>query len=385
MRSATSVPYTRQHIDEDDIAAVNRVLGSDWLTGGPAINAFENLASSYCSARHAVAMSSASTALHAVCLALGVGPGDRVWTSPNSFVASADCALQCGALVDFVDIDPHTYNLSVSELERKLAFAEVSHTLPKVVILVHFGGRPCDLAGIAALARRYGVAVVEDASHALGATYRDSPIGSCVYSDATVISFHATKSITTGEGGMVLTNRAEVAGRVSLLRSHGISRPSNEAEPWRYEKVELGFNYRMTDMQAALGTSQLAKLGKFVERRTELAQRYDRALAGLSLQLPHRDADSTSAWHLYPVQVLGEDRSERRLMLFSALLQHGVRSQVHFIPIHTQPYYRDRGFGAGDFPVAERYYEGTLSLPLFYDLIESDQDRVIEIVRAVRR
>lgn len=383
-----TVPYARQHVDAEDIAAVAAVLRSEWLTAGPAIMAFEERVAALCRARYAVAVSSATSGLHLACRALGVGPEHRAWTSPNGFVASANCAVHCGATIDFVDIDPRSYNLSAAELEQKLAAAEKTKSLPKVLIVVHFGGQPCELEKMSTLARQYGVSIIEDASHALGATYLGEPIGGCRYSDATVFSFQATKSIATGEGGMVLTNREDLALNLRLLRMHGINHDpqrmlaDTDAEPWRYEQVALGFNYLMTDMQAALGKSQLKKLGAFIERRSELAKRYDARLADLPLQLPYRDSTSSSAWHLYPIQISANDRKKLRRALFSALLQQGIRSQVHYIPIHTQPYYRDLGFRSGDFPAAERYYEGALSLPLFYDLGETDQDRVIEIVRS---
>jgi UDP-4-amino-4,6-dideoxy-N-acetyl-beta-L-altrosamine transaminase len=376
-------------VDSADRLAVENVLRSDWLTTGPAIPAFESAIREHCDARFAAAVSNATAGLHLACLALGVGPGDRVWTSPNSFVSSADCALQCGAGVDFVDIDPQTYNLSVAALERKLVDARKGGSLPKVVVVVHFGGQPCDLSGIATLARDYGFAVIEDASHALGATYRGEPVGNCRYSDAAVFCFHATKSIAAGEGGMVVTNRDDIAQRVALCRSHGITRDPDlmernpETEPWRYEKLQLGYNYRMTDMQAALATSQLMKLGDFVRRRAELAARYDAGLRQLPLQLPYRDATSSSSWHLYPIQVMHGDRSAARRDLYAALAKDGISSQVHYIPIHTQPFYRKLGFRSGQFPIAEHYYDGALSLPLFVDLAENDQDRVMEIVRSV--
>ncbi len=385
---SSEIPYARQHIDADDIAAVSAVLGSDWLTTGPNIDQFEQHVAAYCGARFTIAVSSATAGLHAALHAAGVKPGDRVWTSPNSFVASANCARYCGATVDFVDIDPRTYNFSAREFERKLARAKSTNTLPKAIVTVHFGGQPCELQELAALAQQHGIFVIEDASHALGATYAGSPIGAGRFSNAAVFSFQATKSITTGEGGMVATNREDVAKSVRLFRWHGITREPQHMidphadEPWRYEQISVGFNYLMTDIQAALGTSQLAKLNAFVNRRAQLAARYDQGLAGLPLQLPHRDAGSTSAWHLYPVQVLGNDRRTARRNLYDALLREGVRSQVHYIPIHTQPYYRQLGFRDGDFPAAEHYYGGALTLPLFFDMSERDQDRVVEIVRA---
>jgi UDP-4-amino-4,6-dideoxy-N-acetyl-beta-L-altrosamine transaminase len=382
-----TLPYLRQHIDSTDIAAVSAVLRSEWLTSGPAIPALEEAVAAYCGARFAVAVANGTAGLHAACHALGIGPGDRVWTSPNSFVASANCALYCGATVDFVDIDPVSYNLSLTELERKLTAAAQSNSLPQALIAIHFAGQPCDLKEIAVLLAPYGISLIEDATHALGATYCGERIGSCRFSEATVFSFHATKSIAAGEGGMVLTNRDDLRERIIRFRAHGIVRtdPDDALEPWRYEQVELGFNYRLTDIQAALGLSQLGKLDAFIARRKELGGRYDEALKGLRVQLPHCDLGATSARHLYPIQITAEKPAALRRQLFAALLQGGIRSQVHYIPIHTQPYYRELGFRFGDFPAAERYYEGALSLPLFYDLGESDQDRVIAIVRATLR
>ena len=373
--------YASQHIEEDDVAAAIAALRSDWLTGGPAVTAFEENMAGYCGARFGAAVSSATAGLHAACHALGIRSGDRVWTSPMSFVASANCALYCGAAIDFVDIDPRSYNICATEFKRKLRCAAEQHALPKALIAVHFGGHPCSLRELASVARPYGVAIIEDATHALGATYRGERIGSCRYSDAAVFSFHAIKSITTGEGGMVLTNREDLAQSVRRFRSHGIVRDTSEAEPWRYEQRELGYNYRMTDLQAALGTSQLKKIDAFIARRTQLAGRYDRGLADLPLQLPYRDTESTPAWHLYPICILDGHRGATRRKLYLELLRHGIASQVNYIPIHTQPFYRDLGFQAGQFPAAERYYDGALSLPLFVDLTERDQDRVLETVR----
>lgn len=384
VRPPKSIGYARQHIDADDIAAVDAVLRSDWLTSGPTVARFENAVTAYCGSHFAVAVSSATAALHTACKSLGIGPGDRVWTSPISFVSSANCALHCGAEIDFVDIDPYSYNMSLPELERKLGAAKKDGALPKALIVVHFGGRPCDLIEISALARRHGVAIIEDASHAFGATYRGDRIGACAYSDITVLSFHAIKTIATGEGGMVLTNRAPVRESAERFRNHGIVKTGSEAEPWRYDQIELGLNYRLTEMQAALGISQLAKTEQFINRRTALAKRYDEGLKSAGLQLPPHDGeDRMSAWHLYPIQFLGKDRMATRRRLYEALRKARVASQVHYIPIHTQPYYRARGFRTGDFPVAEAYYQGALSLPLFVGFSDDDQDRVIEIVRAV--
>ncbi len=377
-----NLAYARQHIDEDDVAAATSALRSDWLTSGPALDAFELRAAEYCGARHAVALANGTAALHAACRALEIGPGDRVWTSPISFVATANCALYCGAEIDFVDIDPRTYNISPGALERNLLSAAAADTLPKALITVHFGGQPSELSRLAALTRPYGIKIIEDASHALGATYRGRAIGSGSYSDATTFSFHAIKSITTAEGGMVVTNSESIAQHVRRFRNHGLTANTAAAEPWRYEQRELGYNYRMTDIQAALGTSQLKKLAAFIARRNELAKRYDAGLAGLPLQLPYRSSDATSAWHLYPIHVLTGDRAETRRKLYFELLRHGIRSQVHYVPIHTQPFYRELGFRTGQFPNAERYYDGALSLPLFVGLAENDQDRVISIVHS---
>ncbi len=381
--------YTRQHNDGDDVAAVRAVLASDWLTTGPKIEEFENCVASYCGASYGVAVSSATAGLHAVLHGLGVGKNDRVWTSPNSFVASANCALYCGAEIDFVDIDLRSGCMGAAALEKKLALAAHEGTLPKAIVAVHFGGLPCDLEAIANAARAHGVAVVEDASHALGATYHGAPIGSCNFSDAAVFSFQATKSIATGEGGMVATNRRDIAGSVRLFRAHGITRdPSmmtrtGVLEPWRYEQTELGFNYLMTDIQAALGVSQMSKLDAFVERRSELAARYDSSLENLAVQTPYRAPDRRSAWHLYSIRLLGADPQALRRELYDGLALRGIKSQVHYIPIHTQPFFQTLGFRVGDFPESERHYSGELSLPLFVDLDDADQDRVIDVVREI--
>lgn len=377
------IPYGRQDVSEADIAAVVEVLRSDWLTQGPAVERFEQAVSGYCGARHAVAVSSGTAALHLACLALGLGPGDRLWTSPNTFVASANCALYCGAEVDFVDIDPRTYNLCTESLAKKLEQAERDGTLPKVVVPVHFAGQPCDMAGIAALAQRYGFHVIEDASHAVGARYRDTVTGDCRYSDMTVFSFHPVKIITSGEGGMVTTNDSELQRRLASRRSHGISRDPAELTRqdqggWYYEQQALGFNYRMTDMQAALGTSQLAKIDAFVARRAALAARYDQALDGLGLILPRQQPDCRSAHHLYPVCLPGGAGQRRRV--YEHLHRADIRVQVHYIPVHTQPYYRELGFRDGQFPQAEAYYASTLSLPLFPALTEAEQDRVVAVL-----
>jgi UDP-4-amino-4,6-dideoxy-N-acetyl-beta-L-altrosamine transaminase len=381
----TRIPYGRQSISDADIAAVVEVLRSDWLTQGPAVERFEQAVAAYCGVAHATAACNATAALHLAYRALDLGPGDRFWTSPNTFVATANAARFCGAEVDFVDIDPATYNLCPDALASKLEKAARTRQLPKVVAPVHFAGESCDLRAIAALAQRYGFRVVEDASHAIGGTYAGEPVGSCRYSDLAVFSFHPVKLITTGEGGMILTRSGPLHQRVQLLRSHGITRDRaqmrNEPEgAWYYEQLDLGYNYRMTDIQAALGYSQLQRLDGFVARRHRLAERYDAALGDLPLQLPARPGDSRSALHLYVVHVPAESVPSRR-EVFDALRERGVGVNVHYIPVHRQPYYRALGFEPGAFPVAERYYAGAISLPLYPDLQEAQQDYVIEIIR----
>jgi UDP-4-amino-4,6-dideoxy-N-acetyl-beta-L-altrosamine transaminase len=379
------IPYGRQSVNEQDIAAVVEVLRSDWLTQGPAVPSFEHRVREQAGAAHAVAFNSATSALHAACLALELGPGDRLWTSPNTFVASANCARYCGAEVDFVDIDPMTYNLCANALAAKLSEAERRGALPKVVIPVHFAGQPCDMQRIHALAQRYGFKLIEDASHAVGASYRGAPVGDCRFSDITVFSFHPVKIITSAEGGMALTNSSELAERMRLLRSHGVTRdsPRMEApthEPWYYEQVVLGFNYRLPDVLAALGASQHDRLGEFVERRRRIAARYDAELAGSPLVLPVRDPGGESAFHLYVVQV-ADDAGVDRGTVFTRLRTAGVGVNVHYIPVHTQPYYRRLGFSPGMYPHAERYYQHAISLPIYAGLGDSDLERVVQNVR----
>jgi len=380
------IPYGRQDINAADIDAVVSVLRSDFLTQGPVVPRFEQAVAAACGAAHAVAVSNATAALHLACLALGLGPGDLCWTSPITFVASANCARYCGADVDFVDIDPRTRNIGIAALQDKLERAERAGRLPKVLVAVHLCGDPCDLQALQALSRRYGFAVIEDASHAIGALYRGEPVGNGRYSDITVFSFHPVKIITSAEGGMALTQRADLARRMALLRSHGITREADEMEqapagPWVYEQVALGFNYRMTELQAALGLSQLQRLDAFVAARQRLAARYDAALAGLPLALPWRDARDRSALHLYVVRVRPE-ASLGRDALFEQLRARGIGVNVHYIPVHTQPYYRRLGFAPGDFPQAERYYAEALSLPLFATLTDEQQDTVVDALRS---
>lgn len=374
------IPYSRQDIDDDDVAAVTAVLRSEYLTQGPVVPLFEQAFAQRHDVAHAVAVSNATAGLHIACLALGVGPASRVWTSPNSFLASANCALYCGATVDFVDIDPATHSMSVAALEAKLVAAERIGRLPHVLIPVDFAGLPCDLREMRALADRYGFRILEDASHATGASYLGRPVG-CQWADATVFSFHAVKIVTTAEGGLVATQDAELARRLRLLRSHGMTRDAAEMEsptegPWAYQLVALGFNYRLTDLQAALGHSQLRRLAAMNAARVESADRYDRLLACLPLKLPARQPDRVSAWHLYAVEVDVERTPSTRADVFAALRAAQIGANVHYIPIHTQPYYRRLGFKPGDFPVAERYYARALSLPLFPAMTESQQRHV---------
>lgn len=376
------IPYGRQDITQADIDAVVKVLKSDFLTQGPMVSRFEEAVAGYCGARHAVAVNSATSALHLACLALGLGPGDWLWTSPVTFVASANCGLYCGARIDFVDIDPRTYNLCPRALERKLVVADREGRLPKVVVPVHLCGQPCDMAAIHALAQRYGFRIIEDASHAIGGWYKGEPVGGGRYSDITVFSFHPVKIITTGEGGMALTNDPLLADRMALLRSHGIIRDPEQMThaadgPWYYQQVNLGYNYRMTDLQAALGLSQLERLEYYVARRHALAERYDHLLAELPVMIPWQHPDGHSGRHLY-VMRLDRDRVGRsHREIFEALWESGIGVNLHYIPVHTQPYYRRMGFSPGDYPEAERYYAEAISLPLFPTMTETQQDQVV--------
>lgn len=374
------IPYGRQSISDADIQAVMDVLRSDFLTQGPAVPAFETALAAGVGAAHGVAVCNATAALHLACLALDVGPGDRVWTSPITFTASANCARYCGAQVDFVDIDPATYNMSATALEQKLEAARKAGTLPKVVIPVHLCGQSCDMAAIGDLARRYGFRLIEDASHAIGGQYRNGPVGDGRYSDITVFSFHPVKIITTGEGGMAMTNDPALARRMALLRSHGITRDAEEMThppdgAWYYQQIALGFNYRMTDIQAALGLSQLARLDDWIAARYQIADRYDAAFKYLPVVTPKSLPDSRSAYHLYVIQV------ENRDTVFAGLRAAQIGVNVHYIPVHLQPYYRALGFQPGDFPAAESYYARALSLPMFPTLARAEQERVIDLLK----
>ena len=377
------IPYGRQSLDQADIDAVVEVLESDWLTQGPTIERFEAAMAERCEAGFGVAVCNATAALHIACLAAGLGEGDWLWTSPNTFLASANCGRYCGADVDFVDIDPLTWNLDVNALKHKLESAEREGKLPKVLVAVAFSGQSCDMRAIAELSRRYGFVVIEDASHAVGASYAGRPVGCGEYADMTVFSFHPVKIVTTGEGGLVLTNSPERAEHLRRLRSHGMTRDPVQMDapshgPWYYQQVELGFNYRITDMQAALGLSQLNKLDGFLARRRQLVARYSALLADLPLALPTVQPEAESAWHLYVVRLQTERLQHSHRQIFEGLREAGIGVNVHYIPVHLQPYYRDLGFAAGDFPEAEAYYAQAISLPLFPAMTDEQQDVVID-------
>lgn len=382
------IPYGRQDIDEADIQAVVDVLRSDYLTQGPVVERFAAALAQRVGARFAQASNSATSSLHLACRALEVGPGDLVWTSPVTFVASANCARYCGADVDFVDIDPRSANMSVPALAAKLETAAAAGRLPKVVIPVHLAGQSADMAAIADLARRYGFRVIEDASHAVGGRYRGEPVGNCRHSDITVFSFHPVKIITTAEGGLALTNDPDLARRLALLNSHGITRDpalmTRESDgPWYYEQLELGYNYRMTELQAALGLSQLDRLDAFVARRQELAAAYDAALADLPLATPWRDPEDLSALHLYVVRLDLSRIARSHREVFEAMRAAGILVNLHYIPVYRQPDFARLGFDPADFPEAERYYAEAMSLPLYPGLSAADQDRVVATLREI--
>lgn len=381
------IPYGKQEISPRDIDAVVEVLRSDFLTQGPQVPLFEKTVAEYCGAELGVAFNSATSALHIACLALNLGAGDWLWTSPNTFVASANCGLYCGAQIDFVDIDPQTYNLCVVELEQKLIEAKAKNKLPKIVIPVHFAGQSCDMKRIHELSQQYGFKIIEDAAHAIGGKYRGQSVGNCRYSDITVFSFHPVKIITTAEGGLATTNQAELAEKMQLLRSHGITRNpdlmTKNDGGWYYEQIDLGFNYRMTELQAALGVSQMQRLDDFVATRHQLQQRYDTLLKDLPLITPHQDKDSYSALHLYPIQLELDKITKAHSQVFDELRQNDLGVNLHYIPVHTQPYYQNMGFRQGDFPNAERYYSREISIPLFQGLNFEMQDQVVDIIKKV--
>ncbi|WP_201551158.1 UDP-4-amino-4,6-dideoxy-N-acetyl-beta-L-altrosamine transaminase [Psychrobacter sp. DD43] len=380
------IPYGRQDINQQDIDAVVEVLKSDFLTQGPKVPAFEQAVMEACDAKYALAVNSATSALHIACLALGLGEGDWLWTTPNTFVASANCGLYCGAQVDFVDIDPNTYNLCTKELEKKLIDAEKSGKSPKVLVPVHFSGQPCDMEVIYNLSKKYGFKIIEDASHAIGGKYKGEPIGNCRYSDITVFSFHPVKIVTTAEGGMAVTNSAELARKLDLLRSHGITRNSSLMTkpmdgPWYYEQIDLGFNYRMTELQAALGVSQMQRLDDFVAKRHKLAQRYNELLKDLPITLPWQHEDGYSGLHLYVIRLQLEKVTKTHLEVFEGMREAGILVNLHYIPVHMQPYYQSMGFEVGQFPQAEQYYQEAMSIPMFPTMTEEQQDKVIATLK----
>lgn len=383
------IPYGRQNITTEDINAVVEVLESDFLTQGPKVPEFEEAIKTQCNVKFAFAMNSATSALHAACLALGVGKGDLVWTTPITFVASANCALYCGASIDFVDIDPNTYNLSTQALKDKLQAAKSKGQLPKVVIPVHLCGQPCDMEGIYELSKEYGFSIIEDASHAIGGKYKDEPIGNCQYSDITVFSFHPVKIITTAEGGVATTNSEDLAQKLDLLRSHGITRDpelmTHEPDgPWYYQQIDLGFNYRMTELQAALGSSQIKRLNDINESRHRIANRYNDKLANLSVIAPYQIQEGHSGLHLYVIRLKLDEIKATHLDVFNSLRASNIGVNLHYIPVHLQPYYQNNfGFKMGDFPQAEQYYKEAISLPLYPDLTEEQQDYIVETLQGI--
>ena len=383
------IPYGRQEITQQDIDSVVDVLKSDFLTQGPQVPMFEQTIKDAVNVEYALAVNSATSALHIACLALGVGKGDVVWTTPITFVASANCALYCGADIDFVDIDAQTYNLSAVELEKKLLNAKQNDLpLPKVVIPVHLCGQPCELDKIHALSLEYGFSIIEDASHAIGGKYKGRPIGNCGYSDITVFSFHPVKIVTTAEGGVATTNSKELARKLELLRSHGITRDDslmkNESHGgWYYEQIDLGFNYRMTEMQAALGVSQMTRLHDFVATRNELAARYDELLKDFPLVVPKQIEDSYSGRHLYVVRLKLNEITLSHKEVFKQLRENGLGVNLHYIPVHTQPYFQERGFKSGQFSESEKYYQEAISIPLFHTMTKEQQDKVVKVLTEV--
>jgi len=382
------IPYGKQWITDEDINAVVKVLRGDWLTQGPAIEQFEQAIAKYCGAKYAVAVSNGTAALHIACLAAGLSPGDRLWTSPNTFVASANCALYCGAQPDFVDIDPKTYNMSVGALEAKLSEAEKDGLLPEIVVPVYFAGQSCEMKPIDRLSKKYNFTLLEDATHAIGGEYQGNKIGSCEFSDMAVFSFHPVKIITTGEGGMVLTNNEDIYQKLLCLRTHGITRNPQymvgvSEGPWYYQQIELGMNYRITDIQAALGMSQLRRIDEFIAHRHELVRRYNEAFNNLPVVLPWQHPDTYSAFHLYVIRLKLHEIQKTRREVFEALRQKKIHVNVHYIPVHTQPYYRKLGFKSGDYPEAEKYYEETVTLPLYPAMSFEEQNYVIQTVKEV--
>jgi UDP-4-amino-4,6-dideoxy-N-acetyl-beta-L-altrosamine transaminase len=383
------IPYGRQEITEADIAEVEKVLRSDFLTQGPTVPRFEESVANYCGASHAIAVNSATSALHIACLALDLGPGDRLWTSPNTFVASANCGRYCGADIDFVDIDPKTYNISVNALSEKLIQAEKSGNLPKILVPVHFAGQPCDMPAIHNLSKRYGFKIIEDASHAIGASYNQIKVGSCTHSDITVFSFHPVKIITTAEGGMALTNDKDIADRILRLRTHGITndkkkmKQRSEDEIWNYQQIDLGYNYRMNDIQAALGLSQVKRLDQYIERRHQIAKYYDAELKNLSLTTPWQSPTIYSSYHLYPILIKVSSDTKTQKQVYDELRENNIEVNLHYTPVHRHPYYEKLGFKKNDFPIAEKFHQEVISIPMYAILQDEHQDHVIKTLKKV--
>ena len=387
-KNMSFIPYSTQDINDADIDSVIDVLKSDFLTQGPKIPVFEKVVANYCGAKHGVAVNSATSALHIACLALELSKGDLLWTSPNTFVSSANCGLFCGAEVDFVDIDPKTYNICVNELEKKLVKAKLENKLPKILVPVHFAGQSCDMQRIYSLSKEYNFKIIEDASHAIGGKYLNKPVGDCRFSDITVFSFHPVKIITTGEGGLATTNSEELAKRMKIFCSHGVTRDptSMTKEPdgsWYYQQIDLGFNYRITDIQASLGISQMKRLDDFVSRRHNLKDRYNKILQNLPIILPYQSEDCFSALHLYPIQIDLEKVDKTHSQIFDELRSNGLGVNLHYIPVHTQPHYQKMGFKIGDYPNAEKYYSRAISIPLFASMTYEQQDEVVEVLKKV--
>ena len=383
------IPYGRQEILEEDIIEVEKVLRSDFLTQGPVVPKFEKKVSNFCGANYAIAVNSATSALHVACLALNLSPSDWLWTSPNTFVASANCGIYCGASIDFVDIDPKTYNMSISNLSDKLIKADKLGKLPKVVIPVHFAGQPCDMIAIHKLSKKYKFKVIEDASHAIGARYDKIKVGSCKHSDITIVSFHPVKIITTGEGGMALTNDIKISNKMRRLSAHGITRnkklmkPRPKSEIWNYQQIELGYNYRMTDIQAALGLSQLKRLKEYVKKRHRIAIRYNNKLSGLPVILPFQSSNIYSSYHLFPIRIKQSSNNKTQKQIYDALWKKNIGVNLLYIPVHRHPYYENLGFKKGDFPVAEQFHREVICLPMFPKLKDKQQSHVVKSLKLI--
>ena len=383
------IPYSRQDVSQEDIDAVIEVLKSDYLTQGPMVPEFETAVSNYCGSKFSVATNSATSALHIACLALGVGKGDIVWTSPITFVASANCALHCGAAIDFVDIDSKTYNMSVDCLVEKLEQAQKIGKLPKVIIPVHLSGQPCEMTSIYELGQKYGFKIIEDASHAIGARYKNEPVGNCRYSDITIFSFHPVKIITTGEGGMATTNNANLAKSMQRFRSHGITSVAedmlqrNENEIWNYQQIELGFNYRMTDIHAALGLQQMKRLDEFVRSRQAIAKHYDDLLVDLPILSPWQHPDSQSSFHLYLIRLKLQGLNKTQKQIYQELLNLNIQANLHYIPVYRQPYFEKMGFASGYCPESEYYYSDVLSIPMYPGLLKTQQEYIVNSLKSV--